>query len=144
MLAPGQPVLPHEATNLGRAQLGISGIDGKSAFAPLLADGYNATYALALKVADQTKYMGPRDRVAGILQRHLALYCNPMQRMTQDQHDTLKQKRKAGQVRDGLGKESRPGCAASSSGTNAEPEGFKRTKWPRLHSLRSLTLNLWP
>ena len=100
MLAPGQPVLPPEATNLGRAQLGISGIDGESAFAPLLAGGYNATYALALKVADQTKYMGPRDRVAavvvGILQRHLALYCNPMQRMTQDQHDALKQKRKAG------------------------------------------------
>ena len=25
-----------------------------------------------------------------------------------------------------VGKESSPGCAASSSGTNAEPEGFKR------------------
>ena len=100
VLAPGQPALPPEATNLGRAQLGVSGIDGESAFAPLLAGGYDATYAIALKVADKTQYMGPRDRVAaivvGILQRHLTLYCNPMQRMTQDQHDVLRQKRKAG------------------------------------------------
>ena len=27
-----------------------------------------------------------------------------------------------------VGKESSPGCAASSSGSNAEPEGFKRPK----------------
>ena len=33
-----------------------------------------------------------------------------------------------------VGKESSPGCAASSSGTNAEPEGFKRVSLTPLSS----------
>ena len=94
--------LPPEATNLGRAQLGSGGPDGSSAFAPLLAGGYKEIYALALTVAEKSQFMGPTEGVAAtvmdLLQKHILLFRDPYQLMSQEQSDALKAKRKAGNL----------------------------------------------
>ena len=89
------------ATNLGAAQLGVSGVDGDSAFGPLLLGGYAATSKMAYEVAAQTASagLGSMDAVAqtvlGLLQDTLSLRHDPFSFMNAEWLGDLKVKQKA-------------------------------------------------